>query len=71
MDQYNVIANQPIVIDNGSGMVKVRVLFKIFIFTETKYIRSFFSSIYFWSSRAAIEALGAIAFSNHWKKYIA
>ena len=22
MDQYNVIANQPIVIDNGSGMVK-------------------------------------------------
>ena len=22
MEQYNVIANQPIVIDNGSGMVK-------------------------------------------------
>ena len=24
MEQYNVIANQPIVIDNGSGMVKAR-----------------------------------------------
>lgn len=36
MDSYSVIANQPIVIDNGSGMIKVSLSIQSFFYNKNK-----------------------------------
>ena len=40
MDSYSVIANQPIVIDNGSGMIKVILLSLFWIELESSELET-------------------------------